>query len=101
MADLRGFGESGLRPKGPFAHHSDLAAVLDELEAGRSQLVGCSLGAGIVAEVALARPELVASLLLVSPAGALLAKPSDELRRFSSKRRARRWSEATSTPQSK
>lgn len=80
--DLRGFGESSLRPTRPFAHQSDLAAVLDELDAGRSHLVGCSLGAGIVAEVALARPDLVASLLLVGPAGALLAEPTDDLRQF-------------------
>ena len=80
--DLRGFGESDLRPNEPFAHHADLAALLDELDAGPAHLVGCSLGAGIVAEVALARPDLVASILLVSPAGALLAEPSDDLRQF-------------------
>lgn len=80
--DLRGFGESDLRPTEPFAHHTDLAALLDELDAGPAHLVGCSLGAGVVAEVALARPELAASLLLVGPGGALRTEPSEELSRF-------------------
>lgn len=80
--DLRGFGESDLRPTEPFAHHRDVAALLDELDAGPAHLVGCSLGASVVAEVALARPELVASLLLVSPAGAFLDEPTEDLRKF-------------------
>jgi 3-oxoadipate enol-lactonase len=80
--DLRGFGESDLRPTEPFAHHADVAALLDELDAGPAHLVGCSLGAGVATEVALARPELTASLLLISPAGALLNEPSEDLSRF-------------------
>lgn len=80
--DLRGFGESDLRPTEPFAHHTDIIALLDELDAGPAHLVGCSLGAGVVTEVALARPELAASLVLVSPAGALFVEPSEDLERF-------------------
>ena len=80
--DLRGFGESDLRPTEPFAHHADVAALLDELDAGPAHLVGCSLGAGVAIEVAIARPELAASLLLISPAGALLNEPSEDLSRF-------------------
>jgi pimeloyl-ACP methyl ester carboxylesterase len=63
-------GES-LPPTGPWAHHTDLLALLDELLIGRVHLVGASMGAGIVAEAALARPEAVASLTLVAPGGAL------------------------------
>ena len=80
--DLRGFGESDVRPKQPFAHHADVVALLDELDSGPAHLVGCSLGAGVVTEVALARPDLAASLLLVSPGGALMTEPSEDLRRF-------------------
>jgi 3-oxoadipate enol-lactonase len=38
------------------------------------------MGAGIAVEAALARPEAVASLVLVAPGGALLGPPSDNLR---------------------
>ena len=53
--DARGFGES-LPPTGPWSHHADLLALLDELGIGRAHLVGTSMGAGIAVEAALARP---------------------------------------------
>ena len=76
--DARGYGES-LPPIGSWSQHGDLLAVLDELAIGRAHLIGESMGAGIVVEAALARPEAVASLVLAAPGGALLGSPSDDL----------------------
>jgi 3-oxoadipate enol-lactonase len=77
--DARGFGET-LPPGGPWAHHTDLLAVLDELLIARAHLVGASMGAGIAVEAALARPDAVASLVLAAPGGALLGEAPPELR---------------------
>ena len=68
--DVRGVGES-LPPTGAWSHHTDLIGLLDELLVTRTHLVGASMGAGIAVEAALARPETVASLVLVAPGGAL------------------------------
>jgi pimeloyl-ACP methyl ester carboxylesterase len=73
--DLRGFGDTTSRPNRPFSHHADIAGLLDELGIQAAHLVGVSMGAGIAAEVALARPELARSLLVVAPGGALRAGP--------------------------
>lgn len=80
--DLRGFGESVSRPAGRFAHHDDVAQTLSWLGVDRAHLVGCSLGAGVAVDVALASPGLVASLLLVTPGGSLIPEMTPELRRF-------------------
>lgn len=81
--DLRGFGGSASRPDAPFSHHGDVATLLDELGIRAAHLVGVSMGAGVAAEIALARAELVRSLLLVAPGGALRAgPPSPELDAF-------------------
>lgn len=71
--DVRGAGES-LPPTGPWSHHTDVLALLDELLITRAHVVGASMGAGIAAEAALARPGLAASLILVAPGGALLGE---------------------------
>jgi 3-oxoadipate enol-lactonase len=78
--DLRGFGRSPLAP-GSFAHARDLIATLEEHGFDRAALVGVSLGGRVALEVALARPELVSSLVLVAPglpghawSGSLLAE---------------------------
>lgn len=71
--DVRGVGES-LPPTGPWAHHTDLLELLDELLITRAHVVGASIGAGIAVEAALARPGTVASLVLVAPGGALLGE---------------------------
>lgn len=78
-ADARGFGES-MPPTGPWAHHTDLLAVLDELLVTQAHLVGASMGAGIAVEAALARPALAASLVLVAPGGPLLGNSPESLR---------------------
>jgi 3-oxoadipate enol-lactonase len=68
--DARGAGES-LPPTGAWSHHTDLIGLLDELLVTRAHVVGASMGAGIAVETALARPDAVASLVIVAPGGAL------------------------------
>jgi 3-oxoadipate enol-lactonase len=77
--DARGFGES-LPPTGPWSHHTDVLALLDEMLIARAHLVGTSMGAGIAVEAALSRPDAVASLVLAAPGGALLGEAPPELR---------------------
>jgi pimeloyl-ACP methyl ester carboxylesterase len=77
--DVRGAGES-LPPSGPWSHHTDLLALLDELLITRTHLVGASMGAGIAVEAALARPDAIASLVLVAPGGALFDGPPASFR---------------------
>jgi pimeloyl-ACP methyl ester carboxylesterase len=64
--DLRGFGRSSM-PAATFAHHEDLARVLDACKIGRTALLACSGGAGTALDFALAHPERVSSLLLIGP----------------------------------
>jgi 3-oxoadipate enol-lactonase len=80
--DLRGFGASATRPDDGWSHVTDVAATLDALAVARAHVAGCSLGAGVAVELALRRPDLVASLLLVAPGGSLLTRTTDELRAF-------------------
>jgi 3-oxoadipate enol-lactonase len=80
--DLRGFGESGRRPAGPLDPVGDVLDTLTELGVDRCHLVGASFGAGIAVEIALTRPELVASLLLAAPGGSLIAERTPDLDAF-------------------
>jgi len=60
--DLRGFGTRPLEP-GSFSHVRDVEAVLD----GPAAVVGNSLGGRVALELAVARPDLVARLVLIAP----------------------------------
>ncbi len=80
--DLRGFGESATRPLGALSPHEDVLESLSYLDVEQFALVGASLGAGVAVEVALARPEQVCSLALVSPGGCLIAEATPDLRAF-------------------
>ncbi len=86
--DLRGFGDSTTRPDGLLSHVDDVLGSLVRLGVGRCQLVAASLGAGIAVEVALTRPELVASLLLSAPGGSLIVEFTPDLRAFVDAERA-------------
>ena len=81
--DLRGFGESVTRPRGLLCPVDDVLDTLTELGIDCSHLVGASFGAGVAVEVALTRPEVVASLLLSAPGGSLIAGVTSDLRAFS------------------
>jgi len=80
--DLRGFGESTARPRGPFSPADDVIDTLATLGIERCHVVGASLGAGVAVEVALTRPERVGSLLLSAPGGSLIAEATPDLREF-------------------
>jgi pimeloyl-ACP methyl ester carboxylesterase len=74
--DLRGFGDSDPLPvdasRGVRDFSDDVASVIDELGVGAVHLVGWSMGGGVVMQLLLDRPDLVASLTLqstVSPYG--------------------------------
>jgi 3-oxoadipate enol-lactonase len=80
--DLRGFGESVMRPRGALFPVGDVLDTLAELGIERCHLVGASLGAGVAVEVALTQSELVESLLLCPPGGSLIAEVTADLRAF-------------------
>jgi pimeloyl-ACP methyl ester carboxylesterase len=69
--DLRGFGDSERLPvdatRGLRDFADDVASVLDTLGTGPVHLVGWSMGGGVVLQLLLDRPDLVASLTLESP----------------------------------
>jgi 3-oxoadipate enol-lactonase len=77
--DLRGCGCSPLTP-GRFSYHDDVAEVLRAAGVDHAALVGCSFGASVAVETALAYPELVDYLVLVSPS--LGGGASEEMDRF-------------------
>jgi 3-oxoadipate enol-lactonase len=62
--DLRGFGRTPLTPEG-FSHPADAIELLDALALGPATLVGASMGGGVALQIAVARPDLVSSLVLV------------------------------------
>ena len=64
--DLRGQGGSDF-PTEPFSNHEDLIDLLSDLGEADVTLVGLSAGTQVALDVALAAPELVARLVLVSP----------------------------------
>jgi pimeloyl-ACP methyl ester carboxylesterase len=64
--DLRGFGRTQLVAE-KFSYHGDVLAVMDSLGIERATLVGCSFGSNVALDVALARPERVERLVLISP----------------------------------
>jgi len=67
--DQRGHGRSASPPAGYRwgDHAADLAAVLAATGAAPAHLVGLSKGGGIALELALRRPELVRSLVVIAP----------------------------------
>ena len=69
--DLRGFGDSQIAPadatRGLRDFSDDVAATVDALEVRKAHFVGWSMGGGVVKQLLIDRPELVASLTLVAP----------------------------------
>jgi len=92
--DHRDTGQSVAHPTGEPGYDGrdlveDPVGLLDALEVDRAHIVGMSMGGGIAQQLALAHPDRVATLTLVSTSPAVssereLAPPSDDLRkRFS------------------
>lgn len=77
--DLRGQGSSAY-PVEKFSNHRDLIALLEELKIESATLVGLSAGVQVALDVALEAPQLVQSLVLVSPS--LLGYPPTEMPAF-------------------
>jgi 3-oxoadipate enol-lactonase len=65
--DLRGFGESPV-PPGSYSHGADVVDLIEELGLEDCALVGASMGGLVALEVAIARPDLISSLILVCAA---------------------------------
>jgi pimeloyl-ACP methyl ester carboxylesterase len=69
--DLRGYGDTDPLPidarRGVRDWADDLAALVDALGPDRVHLVGWSMGAGVVLQYLLDRPDQVASVVLVAP----------------------------------
>ncbi|WBB66207.1 alpha/beta hydrolase [Micromonospora sp. WMMD812] len=64
VPDLRGYGDSELPPT-PFAHHDDVAGLLEALGLPQVALVGCSFGGKVAVDTALAYPDRVSALALL------------------------------------
>jgi pimeloyl-ACP methyl ester carboxylesterase len=78
--DLRGFGRSG-RPSAPLCHARDVLSALQEARIDDAVVVGASFGGLVALDLAAARPERVARLVLADPP--LPGHPwSEEMRGF-------------------
>jgi 3-oxoadipate enol-lactonase len=82
--DLRGFGHSPLPPRA-FCHHEDLTGLLRALGHRRACIVGASFGGAVAIDAAIAHPEAVSSLILVSPALGGYEPTSEVLSTFSAR----------------
>lgn len=69
--DLRGFGQSEVlsvdATRGVRDFSDDVVSALEQLDLREVHLVGWSMGAGVIMQVLLDRPELVRTLTLVAP----------------------------------
>lgn len=65
--DLRGFGKSKMS-SGSFAHHKDIASILEYFDVEKAVVVGASFGGYVVLNFALTHPKFVTALILASPA---------------------------------
>lgn len=75
--DRRGFGQSRTLQAQPYSRSFDLLAVLEHFGLPRVVLVGCSQGGRVALDLAIARPDRVAALVLVAPA--VSGAPTPEL----------------------
>lgn len=72
IPDLAGFGRSSRKADADYgyvAQANRLFLLLQQLKAGTVHLVGNSMGGGVVGQMALLRPQAVASLTLIDAAG--------------------------------
>ncbi len=74
--DCRGYGRSPAATE-KYTQLGDLLAVLDHFDVARAHPVGCSMGGGTAAEVALSEPQRVTSLVLLCPGFSGYAWPEE------------------------
>lgn len=75
--DRRGFGASTSRPARTLGRHvADAAALLERIDAAPATVVGSSSGGLLALRLAVARPDLVAALVLIEPVYQLAFVPS-------------------------
>lgn len=75
--DRRGFGASAGPPAWGLGQHvDDAAALLERLDAHPATVVGSSSGGALALRLAVARPDLVAALVLIEPVYQLALVPS-------------------------
>lgn len=75
--DRRGFGASAGPSARTFGRHvADAAALLERLDAAPATVVGSSSGGVLALRLAVARPDLVAALVLIEPVYQLALVPS-------------------------
>lgn len=77
--DLRGFGRSSI-PPAAYAHHDDLAALLNVLDFPEAVVIGASFGGEVALAFALEYPERVSALVLVGTLAGKGPETSGELR---------------------
>jgi pimeloyl-ACP methyl ester carboxylesterase len=65
--DLRDFGRSRATSDAAFTHTGDLAALLKARSVGQCDLIGISMGGAVALSFALDHPDIVRSLVLISP----------------------------------
>lgn len=66
--DARGYGDTTYAPEPGWSPVADACAVLDDAGAGRAIVVACSMGGQTAIDLALARPDRVAGLVLIGSA---------------------------------
>lgn len=66
--DRRGYGETEYQPEDGWSPVADALAVLNDANIGSAVVVGSSIGGGTAIELALAHPDRVSSLVLITPA---------------------------------
>ncbi|CAJ2507134.1 Uu.00g083200.m01.CDS01 [Anthostomella pinea] len=83
LVDLWGHGlsDTPLAPHDPPLFHALVEALLHELGWADAHFVGYSFGASTVASLAAARPELVASMVIIAPAGLIRSGNFSEVQR--------------------
>jgi pimeloyl-ACP methyl ester carboxylesterase len=87
--DARGFGRSMVPDTTPYRHYEDAAALCEYLGLRRVVVVGHSIGAHQVLELAIARPELVSGLVMICTSGlAGIPFPDDVTKMFADIRAA-------------
>ncbi|WP_170314940.1 alpha/beta fold hydrolase [Saccharibacillus brassicae] len=88
--DRRGYGRSEA-VSGPFSPYLDLKAILDYFGLRRASIIGACTGGAIAIDFALAHPEYVEQLVLVSPwLNGTIPPPQMIWERFGDARRVRR-----------